>query len=185
MKRGLTWLTLLSLALATIGLYYARTARATPANLFKGTTIAVGTFDEFDVFNQFSNNDLPSGFPGNVWISLQKTKGPSDLYVQSNTWQPGGSSGWHTHPGHSLIIITSGTVTEYENDCTPHVYAFVPGQPAPTLVDPGQAHGHVHIIRNEGTVPATSIAVQLVPYDPNKLNRRIDMPAPGACSNIN
>ena len=182
MKRRLTWLTLLSVALAT---YYARTARATPANLFKGTTIAVGTFEEFDVFNQFSNNDLPSGFPGNVWISLQKTKGPSDLYVQSNTWQPGGSSGWHSHPGHSLIIITSGTVTEYENDCTPHVYAFVPGQPAPTLVDPGQGHGHVHIIRNEGTVPATSIAVQLVPYDPSKLNRRIDMPAPGACSNIN
>src|SRR5207253_11353649 len=91
MEPGLTWLTLLSVALATIGLYYARTARATPANLFKGTTIAVGRFDEFDVFNQFSNNDLPSGFPANVWISLQKTKGPSDLYVQCNTWQPDGS----------------------------------------------------------------------------------------------
>lgn len=182
MKQRLTWLTLLSVALGAIGLYHAKTARATPASLFKGTTIAVGTFDEFDAFNQFSNNDLPSGFPGNVWISLQKTKGPSDLYVQSNTWQPGGSTGWHTHPGHSLIIITSGTVTAYEDDCTPHVYTFVAGQPAPTLVDPG--HGHVHIIRNEGPVPATSIAVQLVPYDPSKLNRRIDEPAPEGCSNI-
>ncbi len=75
MKRGLTWLALLSVALATVGFYHAKTARATPPNLFKGTTIAVGTFNEFDVFNQFSNNDLPSGFPGNVWISLQKTKG--------------------------------------------------------------------------------------------------------------
>lgn len=183
MKRGLKWLILLSAALAAMVLYHAKIARATPANLFKGTTIAVGTFDEFDVFNQFSNNDLPAGFPGNVWISLQKTKGPSDVYVQSNTWQPGGSTGWHTHPGHSLIIITSGTVTEYEDDCIPHVYTFVPGQPAPTLVDPG--HGHVHIIRNEGTVPATSIAVQLVPYDPSKMNRRLDRPAPDACPNIN
>src|SRR5437899_4643287 len=74
MKRGLTWLALLSVALATVGFYHAKTARATPPSLFKGTTIAVGTFNEFDVFNQFSNNDLPSGFPGNVWISLQKTR---------------------------------------------------------------------------------------------------------------
>jgi len=80
MKRGLTWLALLSVALAAVGFYHAKTARATPPNLFKGTTIAVGTFNEFDVFNQFSNNDLPSGFPGNVWISLQKTKGPSVLF---------------------------------------------------------------------------------------------------------
>ena len=47
------------------------------------------------------------------------------MYVQSNVWQPGGSTGWHTHPGHSLIIVTAGTVTAYEGDdpdCTPHVY---------------------------------------------------------------
>ena len=161
----------------------ARLLRATPANSgFKATTIATGTFDEIDVFNQSSKKDLPAGFDGEVWLSLQKTKGPSDLYVQSNVWQPGGSTGWHTHPGHSLIIVTSGTLTEYENECTPHVYTFVPGQPAPTLVDPG--HGHAHIIRNEGSVAASTIAVQLVPSDPNKANRRIDAPAPENCPNI-
>jgi hypothetical protein len=183
MKRRLIWAVLLSGALAMAALYYAKSARATPANLFSGKTIAVGTFDEFDVFNQFSNGELPAGFPGNVWISLQKTKGPSDLYVQSNTWQPGGSTGWHTHPGHSLIIVTSGTVTEYEDDCMPHVFTFVTGQPAPTFVDPGR--GHVHIVRNEGTTVATSIAVQLVPFDPLRANRRIDADAPAGCSNIN
>jgi len=92
------------------------------------------------------------------------------------------STGWHSHPGHSLIIVTSGTITDYMADCTPHVYTFVLGQPAPTLVDPG--HGHVHIIRNEGSVPASTIAVQLVPSDPAKANRRIDVPAPATCSNI-
>jgi hypothetical protein len=56
------------------------------------------------------------------------------------------------------------------------------GQPAPTLVDPGR--DHEHIIRNEGSVAASTIAVQLVPYDPNKANRRIDAPAPANCSNI-
>ena len=51
-----------------------------------------------------------------VWLSFQKTKGSSDLYVQSNVWAPGGSTGWHTHPGHSLIIVTAGTVTAYDGD---------------------------------------------------------------------
>ncbi len=190
MRRKLTWLVLCSAAILVAALHYVQGVLATPTtNGFKASTIATGTFGEFDVFNQSSNDSLPVGFPGDVWLSLQKTKGQSDLYVQSNTW-PGvnamtgavASTGWHTHPGHSLIIVTSGTLTEYDADCTPHVYAFVQGQPAPTFVDPG--HGHVHIVRNEGSAPASSIAVQLVPYDPKKANRRIDAPAPATCSNI-
>jgi len=145
---------------------------ATPANGFKATTIATGTFGAFDAFNQSAKDSLPVGFPGDVWLSLQKTKGPSDVYVQSNVWPPVNtttgvvaSTGWHTHPGHSLIIVTSGTITEYEDDCTPHVY-----QKGDTLVDPG--NGHVHIIRNEGTVLASTMAVQLVPYDPAKYPKK-------------
>ena len=68
------------------------------------------------------------------------------MYVQNNVWVPGGTSGWHTHPGHSLIIVTAGTVTTYEADdpeCTPHAYTVGMG-----IVDPGG--GHVHNIRNEG-----------------------------------
>jgi hypothetical protein len=190
MRRKLTWLVLFSASIMVAAIFYERKASATPANSgFKATTIATGTFGEIDVFNQSSKNDLPPGFPGNVWLSLQKTKGLSDLYVQNNVWPAVNpttgavaSTGWHTHPGHSLIIVTAGTITEYEADCTSHVYTFVQGQPAPTLVDPG--HGHEHIIRNEGAVPASTIAVQLVPYDPAKANRRIDAPAPETCSNI-
>jgi hypothetical protein len=110
----------------------------------------------------------------------------SDLYIQSNTWQPKtnntyASTGWHTHPGHSLIIVTAGTITEYEDDgsnCTPHVY-----QKGDTLVGPG--NGHVHMIRNESGVLASTMAVQLVPYDPAKANRRIDAPTPENCSSVN
>jgi hypothetical protein len=192
MRRKLFWVVLFGAAIGVAAMFYVGKVSATPATtkpLFKAMTIATGTFGEIDVFNQSSKNDLPAGFPGDVWLSLQKTKGPSDLYVQNNVWQPVdpmtkavASTGWHTHPGHSLIIVTSGTITEYMEDCTPHVYAFVQGQPAPTLVDPGD--GHVHIIRNEGSVPASTIAVQLVPYDPAKGNRRIDAPAPATCSNI-
>jgi hypothetical protein len=190
MRQRLTWLLLVGAAIMVMALHYAGNVWATTVNSgFKATTIATGTFGEFAVFNQSSKDSLPSGFPGDVWLSLQKTKGLSDVYVQSNVWPPVNlmtgavaSTGWHTHPGHSLIIVTSGTITEYEADCTPPVYTFVPGQPAPTLVDPGR--DHVHIIRNEGSSPASTIAVQLVPYDPNKANRRIDAPAAGNCSNI-
>ena len=148
-------------------------ASATPASGFSATTLALGSFDEFKVFNQF----LPgSDFaPDNkVWRSIQKTKGLSDVYVQSNVWQPGGTTGWHTHPGHSLIIVTEGTLTVYEGDdptCEPAVYTVGMG-----FVDPGG--GHVHIIRNEGVVEAKTIAVQLIP---DGAVRRIDAPDPGNC----
>lgn len=189
MLKKLSCLVIFGAVLAIAGLYLSKNVLATAPSGFKATTLATGTFEEFDVFNQATKDSLPVGYPGEVWISLQKTKGPSDLYVQSNAWPAVNpltgaiaTTGWHTHPGHSLIIVTSGSITEYEDDCTSHVYTFVPGRPAPTLVDPG--HGHVHVIRNEGSVPASSIAVQLVPFDPAKGNRRIEAPAPANCTNI-
>jgi quercetin dioxygenase-like cupin family protein len=109
-----------------------------------------------------------------TWLSQQKTEGPSDLYVQSNVWQPGGSTGWHTHPGHSLIIVAAGTVTEYEGsdlDCKPHVYTK-----GMTFLDPRGEHAH--IIRNEGDTVARTIAVQLIPAG---MARRIDVADPGNC----
>jgi len=105
---------------------------------------------------------------------MQKIKGQSDVYVQSNVWQPGGSTGWHTHPGHSIIIVTAGAVTAYEGDdpsCKPAVYTQ-----GMTFVDPGG--DHVHLIRNEGAVAASTMAVQVIPAG---ATRRIDAPDPGNC----
>jgi len=103
-----------------------------------------------------------------------KTKGETDFYVQQSTWAAGGNTGWHTHPGASFILVTSGTVTAYEGDdpaCSPHVYTAGQG-----FIDPGGEH--THIIRNEGTVTATSVTVQLIPAG---AMRRIDVPNPGNC----
>jgi hypothetical protein len=183
LRHRLAWLVLFTVVILITASFYAANVRATQANGFKATTLVQGTFSEFHVFN---HSILPGSTAGDddekQWMSLQRTEGPSDLYVQSNVWQPGGSTGWHTHPGHSLIILTSGALTEYDSECKPHVYTFVPGQPVPTFVDPG--YGHVNILRNEGSVVASTIAVQLVPFDPNKANRRIDVAAPADCSNI-
>ena len=145
---------------------YAGAVVATPSSGFTSTTLAVGRFDEIDVRN-FT-------LPANFWQARLKTQGLSDLYVQSNVWVPGGTSGWHTHPGHSLITVTAGAVTAYEGDdpaCTPTVYTAGMG-----FVDPGG--GHVHVLRNEGSVEARTITVQLLPA---AAMRRIDAPNPGNC----
>ena len=175
MRRKLTWLVLFGAPIVAAVLYTGNVL-ATPAASFVGTTLAVGRFGEIDV----SNHLIPPNFwqmrhKSNIWLSWQKTKGSSDLYVQNNVWAPGGTTGWHTHPGHSLIIVTAGTVTAYEGDdpdCKPHVYTKGMG-----FVDPGG--DHVHIVRNEGSIGASTIAVQLIPAD---ATRRIDVAAPGNCS---
>lgn len=149
---------------------YVGTVWATPAIGFSSTTIALGRYADIDVDN---HSFFPVSAPGNshpgrnIWLSMQKTKGPSDLYVQSNVWAPGGTSGWHTHPGHSLITVTAGTITAYDGDdptCTPHTYTVGQG-----LVDAGG--DHVHVIRNEGPIEARTITVQLLPAG---AARRID-----------
>ncbi|HEY7293003.1 MAG TPA: hypothetical protein VH583_24410 [Vicinamibacterales bacterium] len=154
--------------------------QATPASGFTGTTIVAGTFGEINVFNSVVPPDFwKNWLRSDVWLSWQKTKGNSDLYVQSNVWQIGASTGWHSHPGHSLILITSGTVTNYESGhdgrCTAQVYTGTPALPA-TLVDEGG--DHVHQIINTGTTVATGYAVQLIPAG---ATRRIDAAQPANC----
>jgi hypothetical protein len=172
MRRNVTWLVLASVAMMIASLQYARRASATPLNAgFTSTTLAIGRFGEIEVIPP---NLKPQEHNPDGWLSWQKTKGSSDLYVQSNVWQPGGSTGWHTHPGHSLIIVTAGTVTGYDgNDpaCKPHVYSSGMG-----FVDPGG--DHVHILRNETGVVAKTIAVQLIPA---ATAVRIDAADPGNC----
>jgi hypothetical protein len=142
------WLALFGAAIVVTALYHARNVSATTATGFVGTTIDQGRFGEIDVFNhEILPDTSQDGHDGherhhkNVWLSWQKTKGSSDVYVQSNVWAVGGSTGWHTHPGHSLIVITAGTVTVYEGDdpeCKPTVYTQGMG-----FVDHGGDHVHI------------------------------------------
>src|SRR5438093_13689717 len=168
MRRKLTWVVLLSAAIMVTALFHASPAWATPANGFTSTPLAQGQFDQFNIFISFV-------LPGSqVWLSRQWTKGLSDGAVLINVWQPEGSTGWHTHPGHTLIFVTAGTVTQYQSDdpnCTPHVYTA-----GMAFVDAGG--DHVHIVRNEGTIPAQVIAIRLIPAGQPG---RIDAPAPGNC----
>jgi len=162
MRQRLTWLACSAAVIMLTAIFHTGKVSATAASGFIPTTMAKGAnVGAFDVSNRVVLPRVPGSEveDANVWISKQKTKGASDIYVQSNTWQPGGSTGWHSHPGHSLIIVTAGTITDYESDdpaCSPKVYSA-----GMSFVDEGGTHAHV--IRNEGTDVATGVAVQLIP----------------------
>jgi quercetin dioxygenase-like cupin family protein len=146
---------------ALISLFLAREALATPSSGLSTTLHPPGRFGDIEVKSETED----------VFELELKTRGASDVYVVHNTFSAsGGSSGWHTHPGPSLITVTSGTITAYDATCTPHVYTAGTG-----FVDGGD---HVHLLRNEGSVPAETIAVQFLPAG---ASRRIDAPAPSGC----
>ncbi|MGV9800075.1 cupin domain-containing protein [Mycobacterium sp. NPDC003449] len=89
-----------------------------------------------------------------VVLSKQTVDG-MDYIVSEITIAPDGSTGWHTHRGLIYGIVKSGTLTHYGPDCRQDgVYAA--GTP---ITDP-TGRDHVHLGRNEGTVPV----VLLVTY---------------------
>jgi hypothetical protein len=152
---------------ALAGIAAVATALATPASMFSTVQLSKGLFEEIDIK---SNELLPDH-----QVKL-KTKGDSDVYIVQNTVQPGGYSGWHYHPGPSLVTVKEGTATFYDGDdptCTPRVYEEGTG-----VVDDSVDPSHVHILRNEGTVPLVTVTFQIVPAG---ATRRLDAPAPGNC----
>ena len=153
-------------------------ALATPQSGVTSVAIANGTFADIGIFTR---TDIDPSVATHFWQVIIDTKGASHLYVVQNTVVPGGTFGWHSHPGPSLVIVKSGTATEYEgNDptCTPHVY-----QAPSTFVDAGEASGH--LVRNESTTDnLVVIVVRLIP-EALVPTQRIDKPNPGYCPNIN
>ncbi len=107
------------------------------------------------------------------WHVEVKAQPELDLAVQQIVFQPGGQSGWHSHPGPVFIQVVSGTMTFYESDdpsCTPIVRTAGQG-----FLDVGE---HAHIARNETGAPATNVVTYLAPPG---AALRIDQPRPGNC----
>ena len=53
-----------------------------------------------------------------------ETEGPSNFIVQDVIFGPGGTTGWHTHPGILMLSLTadSASVDWYDAHCNKHVY---------------------------------------------------------------
>ncbi|MGK2962276.1 MAG: cupin domain-containing protein [Gemmatimonadaceae bacterium] len=107
------------------------------------------------------------------WEMDIHAKDPTDVIVASLTIQPGGHSGWHSHPGPGFVQVISGTV---------HFYEAADASCVPTVVSVGEAwldRGETpHIVRNETGDPVTLLVTVFVP--PGSAPR-IDEPAPGNC----
>ena len=135
----------------------------TASSGFMSSTVGPTTFGELDVKLHADR----------LKVKLQ-THGFADVYVVSNTVVVGGHSGWHTHPGPSLVTVKSGVATYYDGhdpSCTPHVVQAGEG-----FIDAGD--GHVHMVRNEGSGVLELVAFQILPLG---APRRIDVPSPGTC----
>ena len=156
--------------LAALTFVVAVPARATPSCGFTSTNL----------LDPVPAGYFPSGLlnliclDGRTWELITRVRGDSDLYVTQNTWQPGGLTGWHTHPGPSLITVIEGTITVYDAanpTCTPTTYTT--GQ---SFTDIGC--GDIHNIVNNTAAVAKTAVVQIVPAGQP---RRIDKAAPGNC----
>src|SRR3954462_11004891 len=82
-----------------------RPVHATPQAGVSSVTIAQGVFDEIDID---AKTDMDPGPAKDFWKAMIRTKGPSRLYVVQNTVAPGGSFGWHSHPGPTMVLVTAG-----------------------------------------------------------------------------
>ena len=153
--------------LIALSLIVVAPARATPSCGVNTVILALGHY--------------PSGLLDLVcrdlvrnWDLKIKVKGDSDVYIVQSTFPPGTHTGWHTHPGPSLITVIAGELTVYEAadpTCTPHVY-----HAGDSFTDLGC--GDVHLLRNEGADQAVTIAAQVIPAGQP---RRIDRDQPANC----
>jgi quercetin dioxygenase-like cupin family protein len=140
----------------------AQTAFATPVIGVEGTSLGVGTFDGLEASSQTGSHE----------VELRAT-GPTDVHILQNKIAPGGTFGWHSHPGPSIVVVQSGVLTLYranDPDCTAQSYAAGSG-----FVDQG---GDVHVVRNEGDVEAVVYVTSIIPQG---AGRRIDALDPGTC----
>ena len=141
---------------------FAGTLLATPPSKVTPTEYGVGEFQSFAVTGKIG-----------AWRAAMKIIGASDMHVLSNRIAPGGSFGWHRHPGPSFVIIKSGTATVYfgaDPTCRPHRFRAGKG-----FVDRGL---QVHVVRNEGKVDLVTVVVS---FTPRGAMRRMDVPSPGNC----
>ena len=100
------------------------------------------------------------------------TRGPIDVATVHVTFQPGGSTGWHVHPGPALVTVKTGRLTLHRaKGC--RTRAFNAGQ---TFLELGP--DDVNLTRNEtGGVTETAVTFLL----PVGAPVTVDAPAPRRC----
>lgn len=81
-----------------------------------------------------------------------------DISVVTQVYEPGQTSGWHSHRGIHAVAVLSGALTVYDEQCRPTTYE--PGRPYVGGQQP-------HLVRNESEVPVTMAVTYLNPPAPS------------------
>jgi quercetin dioxygenase-like cupin family protein len=110
--------------------------------------------------------------PGNS-VKLQ-TKGDVEVAFQRIAIAPGGTLGWHSHPGPTVVTVRAGTLSFYHAEACTEEIEYATGQSFSNLPD------EIHLARNEGTTEVVLFAVYFVPLETPPVGLRIDQPSPGA-----
>ena len=101
----------------------------------------------------------------------------TDVAMAQITVDPGGSAGWHSHPGGAIVVVKQGSLT---------VYSPVGPKCQITTYSAGQAFierpGEVDNVLNTGTIPY--ILLVTFPRVPQGESPRTDQPNPGTCPGI-
>ncbi len=152
-------------AIVAVGAFICATAfviKATPPSGISFTKVGRATVPEFNVKRKDKALD---------WTIRLDADQPIDVATQIVTFQPGGFSGWHTHPGPVFFTVRTGTLTVYEGDdptCTPHVFT----------AGTGAVEAATNMVRNETGSVAEAVVTYMVPAG---APLRTDLPNPGNC----
>ena len=137
-------------------------ALATPPKDATVTPLTRATLGKFE-----ANND---------GIEVESEQRSADIAIAKVVLKPGGSTGWHSHPGVTLVSVASGTVAGYDKKCEKTVYKAGEGFADLASNDAG------HVVRNKGNEKAVLYATFLVPTNTTDEGLRIDEPKPQNCN---
>jgi quercetin dioxygenase-like cupin family protein len=135
-------------------------ALATPPSGATTTLITRATLGKFEEHNQ--------------GIEVESKHRSADLAIARVVLEPGGSTGWHHHPGVGPAAVKSGTVTFYDADCEKTVYKAGEGF--------FESHDEPMLVRNRGDRKAVFYVAFIIPTSTPPEGLRIDDPKPKGCN---
>jgi quercetin dioxygenase-like cupin family protein len=110
----------------------------------------------------------------NDGIKVESKQRSADVGVLKVVIEPGGSTGWHHHPGVGLASVKSGAVTFYDHQCDKTVYKAGEGFL--------ESHKGPMLVRNHGKGDAVFYVTFIVPSTTTEEGLRIEDPRPKNCN---
>lgn len=144
-------------------------ALATPGHGFAPSPVVNGTFGTLNI-NEGGHNDH--------WSLMLKTNSSTDLGVDRLTVQPGGSSGWHAHPGEVFVTVTQGSITWYNGSdplCASKTYSA-----GESFIEP--VFGVHNVVNASSSAGAEFIAITIKPSGFVGPAFRLDRAKPNNCN---